>query len=101
MMGVHTSTIPVSKSVRDYRHEKRDQKKEDARTDQLREEQRYDKEKKAFTDKYRKKIAKENKKHPSARQRLTYLSHPRKYFIYCWQCGRDIPSGSFECVMMS
>lgn len=66
MMGVHTSTIPVSKSVRDYRHEKRDQKKEDARTDQLREEQRYDKEKKAFTDKYRKKIAKENKKHPSA-----------------------------------
>jgi hypothetical protein len=65
MMGVHTSTIPVSKSVRDYRYEKRDKKEEDTKIDQLREEHRYEKEKNAFTDKYRKKIAKENKKHPS------------------------------------
>ena len=65
MMGVHTSTIPVSKSVRDYRYEKRDRKAEDVKTSELREQQRYEKEKDAFTDKYRKKIAKENKKHPS------------------------------------
>lgn len=65
MMGVHTSTIPVSKSVRDYRNEKRDKTAEDVKTSELRDQQRYEKEKNAFTDKYRKKIAKENKKHPS------------------------------------
>ena len=64
MMGVHTSTIPVSKSVRDYRYERRDKSKEDTKAEEQRDQQRYEREKKAFADKYRKKIEKENKNQP-------------------------------------
>jgi|EP01046_Picozoa_sp_COSAG06_P006509 hypothetical protein len=64
MMGVHCSTIPVSRSVRDYRYENRGKAAEDEKMDEARDGQRREREKAAFQDKYRKKIAKEDKGKP-------------------------------------
>ena len=58
-MGIH-----CIRTLRRSSYQRRDKTKEDTKAEEQRDEQRYDREKKAFADKYRKKIEKENRNKP-------------------------------------
>jgi hypothetical protein len=68
MMGVHISTIPVSRSVRKYRYEQRDKVTTGIKEEEARDEHRYAQEKRAFVDKNRAKILKAEAKRNKGKQ---------------------------------